>query len=266
MSKISNAINEVHFLDDKANSNQFLNKIHPVVKLIITIIYIILLTSINKYDLITTLTMSIYLWLISLIGEISISRCFKKLKIVFLLLIVLGVANPILDRNVVTYIGIIPITTGMISMFTLILKGFFTVIASYFLITTTSIESICYALKMLHIPNILITVIMLIYRYIIVFLKEVERIWTAYHMRAPNQKGVNFKAWGSMIGSLMIRSIDKAQNVYQAMELRGFNPETFFVKTKKFTKTDGLFLILGILLLIIIRWIPIFELIGNVFV
>lgn len=266
MNKISNAIKEVHFVDDMANENKVLNKIHPFVKLAITIMYIILLTSINKYNLITTLTMGIYLWLVSLVGEISITRCFKRLKIIFLLLIVLGIANPILDRNIITYVGIIPITTGMISMLTLILKGFFTVIASYFLITTTSIESICYALSIVHIPNILITIIMLIYRYIIVFLKEVERIWTAYHMRAPNQKGVNFKAWGSMIGSLMIRSIDKAQTVYQAMELRGFNPETFFVKEQKFNKNDCIFLSLEILLLIIIRWIPLFELIGNIFV
>lgn len=235
MSKISNAIKEVHFIDNKANNNKFLNKIHPLVKLIITIIYIVLLTSINKYDLITTLTMSIYLWFISLLGEISIRRVIERLKIVFLLLIILGIANPILDRNVIFYIGIIPVTTGIISMLTLILKGFF-------------------------------TVIMLIYRYIIVFFKEVERIWTAYQMRAPKQNGVNFKAWGSMIGSLMIRSIDKAQMVYESMELRGFNPETFFVKTQKITKRDALYLIIGMVLLVTIRWIPIFDLVGNLFV
>ena len=136
---------------------------------------------------------------------------------------------------VIFYIGIIPVTTGIISMLTLILKGFF-------------------------------TVIMLIYRYIIVFFKEVERIWTAYQMRAPKQNGVNFKAWGSMIGSLMIRSIDKAQMVYESMELRGFNPETFFVKTQKITKRDALYLIIGMVLLVTIRWIPIFDLVGNLFV
>lgn len=266
MNKISNAIKEVHFIDNEANSNQILNKIHPLVKLVIIVIYILLLTSINKYDLITTLAMGIFIWLISIIGEISISRCFKRLKIVFLLLVVLGIANPILDRNVIIYVGIIPITTGMISMLTLVLKGVFAVLASYILITTTSIENICCALKILHLPNILITVIMLIYRYIIIFLKEVERIWTAYQMRAPKQNGVMHKAWGSMIGSLMIRSIDKSQIVYEAMELRGFNPDTFFEKRQRFKKSDILYLALGIFLLIIIRWIPIFQLIGDLFV
>ena len=264
MDKIENAIKEVHFIDNK--SNKLLNKIHPLVKLVLTVIYIIFLTSLNKYDLTKTLAMGIYLWLISIIGDISIKNCLSKLKIVLLLLIILGIANPILDRNVIAYIGIIPITTGMISAITLILKGVFSIIASYFLITTTSIEDICYALKKMHIPSILITVIMLIYRDIVIFLKEVERIWTAYHMRAPKQKGVKFEAWGSMIGSLMIRSVDKAETVYQAMELRGFNQETFFVKKQKIEKTDILWLIIGIILLAVIRFIPIFELIGELFI
>ena len=220
MNKIDNAIKEVHFLDSKATSNKFLNKIHPLVKLLITITYIILLTSLNKYDLSKTLAMFLYLWLISVIGEISIVNCFKKLKIVFLLLVAIGIANPILDRNVITYIGIVPITTGMISAVTLILKGFFAIIASYFLITTTSIENICCALKMLHIPNILITIIMLIYRYIIVFLKEVEKIWTAYQLRAPKQKGVHY---------------------------------TFFVENQKLDKNNILYLIFGVVLVLTIR-------------
>ena len=94
------------------------------------------------------------------------------------------------------------------------------IIASYFLITTTSIESICCALKMLHIPNILITIIMLIYRYIIVFLKEVEKIWTAYQLRAPKQKGVHY---------------------------------TFFVENQKLDKNNILYLIFGVVLVLTIR-------------
>ena len=211
-------------MDYYANHNGYLNKIHPLVKLLITIIYIVLLTSIDKYNLVMTLAMSIYLILISIIGDLSIKNALKNLKVVLLLLFILGIANPILDRTIITYIGIVPVTTGMISMFTLLLKGIFAILASYFLILTTSIEQICYALKMIHMPNILITVVMLIYRYIIVFLKEVQRIWVAYQMRAPKQKGVHYKAWGSLIGSLML------------------------------------------ILLIILRFVPIFEIIGGIFI
>lgn len=266
MNKIEDAIYQVHYIDNNSNNNNILNKIHPLVKLIISVIYILFLTSINKYNLTITLAMSIYLIVVSIIGDLSIKNCIKRLKIVLFFLIIIGIANPILDRQVVTFIGIIPITTGMISALTLILKGIFAIISSYFLIVTTGVENICYALKKLHIPNILITIFMLIYRYIIVLLKEVQKIWIAYSLRAPKQKGIHFKAWGSMIGSLMIRSIDKAEVIYQAMELRGFSPDNFFMKNQKIDRTSIIYFMAGLLLLLIIRFIPIFDLIGNVFV
>ena len=266
MNKIEDAIYQVHYIDNNSNNNNILNKIHPLVKLIISIVYILFLTSINKYNLTITLAMSIYLIVVSIIGNLSIKNCIKRLKIVLFFLIIIGIANPILDRQVVTSIGIIPITTGMISALTLILKGIFAIISSYFLIITTGVENICYALKKLHIPNILITIFMLIYRYIIVLLKEVQKIWIAYSLRAPKQKGIHFKAWGSMIGSLMIRSIDKAEVIYQAMELRGFSPDNFLMKNQKIDKTSIIYFMAGFLLLLIIRFVPIFDLIGNVFV
>lgn len=266
MNKIEDAIYQVHYIDNNSNNNNILNKIHPLVKLIISVIYILFLTSINKYNLTITLAMSIYLIVVSIIGDLSIKNCIKRLKIVLFFLIIIGIANPILDRQVVTFIGIIPITTGMISALTLILKGIFAIISSYFLIVTTGVENICYALKKLHIPNILITIFMLVYRYIIVLLKEVQKIWIAYSLRAPKQKGIHFKAWGSMIGSLMIRSIDKAEVIYQAMELRGFSPDNFFMKNQKIDRTSIIYFMAGLLLLLIIRFIPVFDLIGNIFV
>ena len=266
MNKIDDAIKTVHHMDYQANHNGYLNRIHPLVKLLITVTYIIFLTSIDKYHLVTTLAMSIYVILIGMIGDLSIKNALKSLKVVLLLLFILGIANPILDRTIITYIGIVPITTGMISMFTLLLKGILAILASYFLTLTTSVEEICYTLKMIHMPNILITVIMLIYRYIIVFLKEVQRIWVAYQMRAPKQKGEHYTAWGSLIGNLMLRSIDRAQVVYESMELRGFNPDTFFIKREKIDKKSWIYFGLMIVLVIILRFVPIFEIIGNVFV
>ena len=266
MSKIEEAIYEIHHMDNMANSNRFLNKIHPLVKLLITVLYIIMLTSINKYDLIKTLSMSIFLIVVSIVGDLSIWHAVKKLKFILLLLFFIGITNPILDRNIYIYLGNLPIYTGVISMITLFLKGCFAIISSYFFIATTSIEGVCYALKLIHIPNVIVTVIMLIYRYMIVFLKELQRIWTAYSMRAPKQKGFNIKSWGSMIGSLMIKSIDKAQVVYESMEMRGFNPDTCFVKEQQISTVSYMMLLLGEMLILGIYFIPIFEIVGSIFI
>lgn len=266
MNKIEGAIQTIHRLDMKNKNNTFLNNIYPIFKVFITVLYIVLLTSINKYDLLTTLSMSIYLIVIGMIYNITVKEIWQRFKIVLALLVIIGISNPILDRHIIYYIGNLPITTGLISMITLILKGFFSIISSYFLILSTNIEEICSGLKKIHLPDILIITIMLIYRYIILFLKEVQRIWTAYSLRAPKQKGINYKVWGSMIGSLMIRSIDRANIVYQSMELRGFNTENYFNDEYKIDKKSVLYLILSFIIILIIRYIPIFELIGNLFV
>lgn len=265
MDKIEDAIQTAHKLDHHSGES-LLRTVHPLAKLSITICYIVLLTSIQPYDLTTTLSMSVYLILISMLQDISIKDIIKRFKVIFLLLIAVGAANPILDRTVISYIGILPVTTGMISMTTLILKGFFSVTSSIILISSTGMEEICYSLKLLHIPNIIITTIMLIYRYIVLLLKEVQRIWISYQMRAPRQRGINYKAWGSMIGSLMIRCIDKAEIVYESMELRGYQPENFFFEDRKFDKYSLLYFLLGLTVILIFRYLSIFEWIGSIFI
>ena len=53
----------------------------------------------------------------------------------------------------------------------------------------------------------------------------------AYALRAPGQKGVHFKVWGSLAGQLLLRSIDRAAEVYESMALRGYQGEfTYAVK------------------------------------
>ncbi len=151
-------------------------------------------------------------------------------------------------------------------MITLMEKGVLTVLSAYLLVATTSIEGICYALQMLHMPKIIVTVTMLIYRYIFVLLKEVDRITTAYHLRAPGQKGINYKAWGSLAGQILIRSMDRADYVYESMLLRGFKGEFSYNYRYKFTKSDGLYLIVWTAILLALRFTDVINAIGGLFV
>lgn len=264
MSRIEETIKEVHKLDYEAKRENFLNDIHPLFKLLVTLLYLLLLSSISKYDYKTCIYMSVYLVMIKYVGELSVRRLWKRLKVVFTLVLIIGAVNPFLDRQFAFWLGNIPVSFGMISMFTLILKGCFAITASYFFIITTGIEKMCMALRQLHVPNLLITVILLIYRYIVVFLKETQRIWLAYSMRAPREKGVSFRAWGSMIGSMIIRSIARANTVYQSMELRGFDIDTYYNYRVKIRGKDIGYLVVCVGVIVTIRFLPVFEVIGQI--
>lgn len=265
MSKISETVHGIHHLDAMSSQDTWLNSLHPLAKLLTTILYIGTVVSFHKYNLIGLAGMSIYLIVLMLIGEISLNQSVKQVKVVLLLVCAVGIANPFLDRTEVIKLGNVAITGGMISMVTLMMKGIFSVLASYLLIMTTSIENICYALRIMHMPKIIVTIILLIYRYIIVMLKEAERISIAYSLRAPNQKGLHYKAWGSFIGQLLLRSVDRAQEVYESMTLRGFTGEFFHVGSCKLDVKSMIYLLLWIWIIILLRIFPIFQLVGNLF-
>lgn len=267
MNNVKNAIKDMHKLDELVERNTFLSEIHPVVKLIVTLCYIILLVSFPKYNLTGVLGMILYLVFAMELGEISVKLVIKQLKILFGILFLVGISNPFFDRTVITHWGSIAVTGGMISCVTLYLKGIFALIASYILIASTGMEQICYALQILRMPKILTTVIMLIYRYVLLFLKEVDRISLAHSMRAPKQKGIGFRAWGSLAGAMLLRSVDRSEQVYESMTLRGFRG-TFHLKGKEKIqmKRSIVYFLVMTGIIIAFRMVPVLELAGGLIV
>lgn len=63
----------------------------------------------------------------------------------------------------------------------------------------------------------MVVVLLLTYRYLILLLQEGSRMSAAYALRAPYSKGIAFNAWGTLVGQLLLRSIDRAQTVYESM-------------------------------------------------
>ncbi len=225
MSKIGQAIHDMHHLDAAAAQDRWMNRVHPLMKLILTVAYVMAVVSYDKYNFKGLFTMGIGLLTVLAAGRIPVWRHAKGLGVVMLFICAVGVLNPYYDRTPMYLLGDFTITGGMISMMTLLIKGVLTVLASYTLMVTTSVTKLCYALRLLHIPKSIVTVFALIYRYVIVLLKEVERMQQAYQLRAPGQKGIHISTWGSFIGQLLLRSIDRAQIVYESMLLRGYDGE-----------------------------------------
>lgn len=265
MSKINDAIYEIEHLSEMAQQDQWINLIHPLVKFFITILYIIIVVSFPKYNLSGLLSMMMYPLIVFIVSDLSFKEAVGRLRIVLPLVCIVGILNPFFDRQILFTIGAFQVTGGLMSMITLMLKGIFTVLASYLLIVTTTIEKICYAMRLIHIPKIMVTQILLIYRYIRVLLGEVKRIMQAYSLRAPNQKGIHFKAWGSLVGQLLLRSMDRADIVYESMCLRGYNGE-FDYGHISFKNSDLLYLIFWVTIIILFRFVPVFELVGGLFI
>ena len=229
-----------------------MNDLHPLGKLLISIMYIFLVTSVGKYDWVTLILMSVYVIFTFIIGELSVKEGIYRMRLILPLVMFVGVFNPFFDKSSVPVAGF-AVRGGIVSMVTLVIKGLYTVFAVYALVATTSIDDICYALRSIKVPKIIVIVIMLIYRYIDVMAGEANRIYTAYRLRAPGQKGIEYRSWGTLVGQWLLRSMDKAQIVYESMLLRGFRGD-FIPKKKGVKKLDVIYPLVWATVLLLIRF------------
>ena len=266
MNQASKAWSELKAMDELAGQDSGIHRLHPLVKLLVTIVYITATVSFPKYNISGLMVMVLYPVFIFQASYIPIRTCFYKMRAVLPLVCAVGLFNPFFDRTPLLALGGLTVSGGMVSMLSLMMKGVFSLMASFLLIATTPIEALCHALRQLHVPKILVTLLLLTYRYISVLLEEVSIMLDAYHLRAPGQKGIHVSAWGSFLGQLLLRSMDRAAALYESMQLRGFTGAFYYIRESRFTAASLLYGAVCISLFLLARLVNLSQLLGTLLV
>ena len=263
MNKMEKALHELNEMDDLAAMDSPIHHLSPLAKLLTTIAYILITVSFRKYDLSGMVIMVLWPILLFSLTGIPVRTCFYKLRIVLPLVMAVGLFNPFFDKTPMLMLGNIPVSGGILSMVTLMLKGVFCLMASFLLIATTSIDALCAALRRLHVPGTLVTLLLLTYRYVGVMTEELAIMTDAYHLRAPGQKGIHISAWGSFLGQLLLRSMDRAQELYNSMLLRGYHDHFHYVEMKPFRMKDALYTLGWIAVFLLVRYVDVAQWMGS---
>ena len=263
MNKMQKALAELSEMDELAARKSPVHALHPAAKLLTTIAYILITLSFDKYDLSGIIPMVLWPVLMYQISGVELRTCFYKLRIVLPLVMAVGLFNPLFDKEIMLTVGGVGVSGGVISMITLMLKGVFCLMASFLLMATTKIDSLCAALRKLHVPAMMVSLLQLTYRYVGVMTEELAVMTDAYHLRAPGQKGIHISAWGSFLGQLLLRSMDRAQELYASMLLRGYHDHFHYADIERFKLRDALFMAGCILFFILLRYGNIAQLLGG---
>jgi len=94
----------------------------------------------------------------------------------------------------------------------------------FFLVLTTSITDLCVLLRRVHMPQIMVELSMMIYRYIFLFLEISEQMSLAQKLRLRRSGWLNrIRALSMLIGSLFIRTLDQGERTLAAMNARGYD-------------------------------------------
>jgi cobalt/nickel transport system permease protein len=259
MANAERASAELRQMDDLASSASPIHSLHPLAKLIVTISYVLATVSFDRYELTALSGMILYPAALFALSGIPVRTCLHKLRFVLPLVLAVGLFNPLLDRTPLFRLGTVTVTGGVVSMLSLMCKGAFCLAASFLLAATTPIDALCAGLRRVRVPSFLVTLLLLTCRYVSV-------MTTAYRLRAPGQKGIHVSAWGSFLGQLLLRSMDRAQSLYESMLLRGFAGEFRYAEGRRAGLRDWVFVLICLSAFALCRFVDLSALIGGLLV
>jgi cobalt/nickel transport system permease protein len=160
------------------------------------------------------------------IARIDLKEVLKRMLIVNALILLLWVILPFtFHGEVLTRMGSLAIyRPGVILAAQITLKSNAILLAFITLIATMPFATLGHALHRLRVPEKIVHLLLMTYRYIFVIEHEYLRLMRAAKIRGfrPGTNVNTYRTFAYIIGMLFVRSAARAERVHQAMLCRGF--------------------------------------------
>ncbi|MBF0329876.1 MAG: cobalt ECF transporter T component CbiQ [Nitrospirae bacterium] len=251
------------YLDRLSYQDTFIHRIDPRIKLLSSFMFIVAVVSFPKYAISGLLPFFLFPVLFLALGDIPVRFILKKILVVSPFAIFVGIFNPLLDGQPVLDVLGFTVSLGWVSFASIMLKFSLTISAALLLIATTSFPGICFAMQKLRIPKAFVAQLLFLYRYLFVLMEEAMKIVRAREMRSFGKRGKELKNVVPIIGVLFMRTVDRAERVYNAMLARSFTGKLYSTKPYALTTTDILFIIASAGLILLFRVVNVTALIGK---
>ena len=226
-------------LIDKYAYTNNLAKSNPTIKLIIGMVFLFASMIINNLVILFGIMVLMSMIIVG-IAKIDITNYLKLIKIPMYFLIAGVIANTInisFDSEGFMYsikVSNMYIGVSMTSISTSIYV-FFRAIACltcvYFFVLTTPFNQLLMILKKLHIPDTIVELIMLVYRFIFIFLEEVEEIKKSQELRFgyTNLKN-SYKSIGILGNLLYKRLMKRYEDMSISLDMKLYNGKFYIAE------------------------------------
>lgn len=241
MPSLETGLYELGQLDRLASQDTPVHRLDPRAKVITTLVFLVAVVSFGKYDLLGMLPFALFPIVLASEGRLPFRFLARKLLAVAPFALVIGFFNPWLDREVIAYLGGLGISGGWISYVSIVIRFGLTTSAALVLIGTTGMMGVCMGIERLGAPDVFATQLLFLYRYIFVLGEETMRMSRARALRSFGGRGMGLRIYGQMLGQLLLRTYDRAQRIYLAMQCRGFDGHVRIMRTLHLTGRDVAF-------------------------
>ena len=218
-------------IDDYAYKNK-LSKVNPNMKFAIGMLLLIL-SLINPYNYISLIIIAIMSLVIVGIAKIELKDYihFIKIPLVFLIIsIIMILLTFSKDKEVLLYsikIGSLYIgvsNESIISSTHLFFRALSCLTCIYFIMLTTPFNQLIFVFKKLHLPDIVLEISMLMYRFIFIFMEEVADIRKSQELRFGyiNLKN-GYNSFGLLVNMLFKRMMIRYDEMSIALDMKLFD-------------------------------------------
>ena len=215
--------------------------------------FLIFVLSVPKYHISGVLAFAAFPIVVVLSGRLPVLAIAKKVVLLSPFVLVMAAANPFLDRAPLLTAGGFLLSAGMVSAAVIVAKGILSILVVLTLVYYVPFYEICTALRSLRVPEVFVTQMVLLYRYSHLLAEEATALQKARNMRAFGWRGKGPLVTAKLIGTLLLRTVERADRIYRAMVARGFNGTVHHSPAGQFQTRDAVFIAAAVLFFVAIR-------------
>ena len=226
-----------------ASGNSLIHRLDPRLRAVAATLLSITTALSYKFSvLLAALAASIVL---VIVGRLNAGKVFKRLLIINGFVLLLWLILPLTFQGE-TMAALGPLKfhlPGVVLSAQITLKSNTIFLFLIALIATMPFATLGHSLHQLGLPDKLVFLLLMSYRYVFVIEQEYQRLMRAAKIRGfrPTTNRHTYRTFAYMVGMLFVRSSDRAERVYQAMRCRGFRNKFRSLMHFRASALDGTF-------------------------
>ena len=250
-------------LDRLSYRDTVVHRLDPRAKVVATLLFVVVVVSFPKYEILSLLPFFLFPVLIAALGDIPAGFIAWKVVAVSPFAVFVGIFNPLFDPSTVAIAPGLSISAGWISLASILLKFALTISAALLLIATTSFPGICRGLRRLGVPALFVSQLLFLYRYLFVLMEEAMRVVRARDVRSFGTHGTGMRVFVRIVGTLFLRTVERAERIYGAMLARGFRGDIPSMRSEAFRPSDAVFVLAAASFFALCRFVPVSQMMGR---
>jgi cobalt/nickel transport system permease protein len=231
---------ELGELDQLARQDTPVHRLDPRTKLLVVLVYIGVVLSFPRQALAALTPLLLFPAVLLGLGQIPLRALSRKIAVALPFVLAVGLANPLLDRASAAVIGPVSISGGWLSLASILLRFVLTAATVLALVACTGMQRLGAAMQQLGVPRVLVVQVLLLHRYLFVIADEALAMRRGATLRAAG-RALPLRVYGPMAGHLLLRAMDRADRVNQAMLARGFDGRVRLARPLQLRGADAVF-------------------------